>query len=205
MGATLLSASASGLHAQTAAPNSAALAVRAAGNQTGSVEGDMYVVLPNGDLKRGAGRLIYIVRDGDSLHTALDTVCASWRAAYRPLAARDKALSASYTHNRDSDAIVAAMREQKTVKITRDSVTRVMRAAVDRVVASFITDSAGSDINAHYRIVGITPGRYILTSAWTIDNATYHWWKPVTVRQYPLTSDLDDRARGAGPYCVDTP
>jgi hypothetical protein len=51
-----------------------------------SIEGDVYLVAQNGDVKKGPGRTVYLIRDSDSLRTKMAEACDVAKRAGPPAA-----------------------------------------------------------------------------------------------------------------------
>jgi hypothetical protein len=76
-----------------------------------------------------------------------------------------------------------------------------MRLAQERIVASYIVDSADANIDAHYAL-SAPAEKIVLYSAWTIDRTPYQWWKVIEPRAgLLLTFDLNNKSLSQRPYC----
>lgn len=169
--------------------------------EKGNIQGDIYVVLPNGDTKRGAGQTIYVLRDPDALTAALDASCAQWNTIVQPKYAEYRSWQAKLSNPKNAQEQRSAMDQVRLTGNELDSLRQSMQLTQDHIVASYIVDSTDANIDSHY-IVGVPAEKIVLYSAWTIDRTPYHWWKVVQPRAgLLLTFDLNNKSLSQRPYC----
>jgi hypothetical protein len=147
---------------------------------TARVKGDVYLVMQNGDVKRGAGNEVRLVRNPDSLRPAIDRICSQYA---------DHLLLVW----RKTDSAVALERQ------TREAMRSLLLGAT--------VGRASTGINAHYHLDSVPPGKYALWAETDIGDRHYTWFVPVTVAPSDsLTKDLDNSAEAdAHVYCGRVP
>jgi hypothetical protein len=129
--------------------------------KTASVGGDVYLLMQNGDVKRGAANTVRLLADSGSLRQGMDRLCR-WYAGRRDTLAALGRLSRAWF---DSEAILdAAMRGRMTATL----------------VGARVTESA-TGVNAHFQFTGLTPGRYVLWAETEIGEHHYTWWAPLVL------------------------
>lgn len=153
--------------------------------RTATVEGDLTLAMSSGELRKGAGHTIYLVPQGDTVSQAVDRVCADWKAiaVEREKRARDfdakaerfKTAMARATMQRgvalgDSvdkyrQAAAAERQTEDAISGYKDRLVNMLRSAADTQVQT--------DLDAHYRIENIAPGKYILYAEWPSDQDFY--------------------------------
>ena len=148
--------------------------------RTGSVQGDVYLVMQSGDVKRGSGNEVRLVRTSDTLHADMERVCQRYA---------DRLLPVWRRVGSEPDSAVA---------LEHDA-----REAMRTVLLGATVARAPTGINAHYRFVGVPPGAYVLWAETDIGERHYTWWTPVTVgASGSLTKDLDNSGEAdARVYC----
>jgi hypothetical protein len=171
------------------------------------IEGDAYLLMKNGDTKRGTGLTVVLLNDPDGrLTNRLTTVCTNGKLRALQLAAWKLALIDSEKYARAEKPGAPSMFElvsretrlQKGIdliaKETRDSSLSLIRPAV--------ADSASTGMSAHYRFDHAQPGGHLVLAYWPIGEITYSWLAPISVPESGKTyiRDLDNSvARIYGP------
>lgn len=164
--------------------------------EAGLVEGDVYLRMQNGDVRRMASGQVYLVPD--SVLTALAPLCAvreSRRTQYvrlrRPVRlAYDSARSArggmrsALLDRADSAAAAAAA-----------ALVPARQAEAD-IVARLSAQRAAQRAEAHYVFDAVAPGDYALYSDANLPNSLfglpYLWFVPIRVTPGRQTRDLDN-------------
>lgn len=142
---------------------------------TGSISGDVFLLMQNGDVKRGAGNTVLLLGPADSVVAARARVCRSF-----------------------GDQLLAAARRGEN--LTPD--TGLLYVALDTALMRLTVASSKTGINAHYRFEGVRPGRYVLWAETTIGDNAYTWWAPVVVAGDSVSADLDNSTEArATLYC----
>ncbi len=152
------------------------------GRATGSVSGDVYLLMQNGDVKRGAGNTVVLLGPADSVLAKRGRICRA-----------------------HGDQLLAAARQGEG-GLTGEALADRARVDIDTVLARFAVASSKTGINAHYRIDHVPAGKYVLWAETTIGDNTYTWWAPVVVAGGDSVSkDLDNSTEAhAALYCGHT-
>lgn len=197
---------------------------------TGSIEGDVFLVMQSGDVKQGAGNTVYLIRASDSLSRRLAAICADFRKKVGTTAATmpsDDAASAPTRLIGDTSIEVV----QSYVTVLKESTEQLAemvwgahspkttatrsgfdslgayvseaKAAVRAQLALATVSQTGTGMKAHYRFDHALPGTYDLWAETTIGNNPYTWWAPLTVKAGDsLHVDLDNsKEKAAALYC----
>jgi hypothetical protein len=146
--------------------------------KTASVSGDVFLLMQNGDVKRGAGNTVLVLGPADSVLAVRGRICAEYG---------QQLIAAARQGNATSDEALAS-----------HMMTQLETSLVHLAVASSKTG-----INAHYRIERVPPGRYILWAQTVIGDNPYTWWAPVvTPGGDSVSKDLDNSTEAhAAVYC----
>jgi hypothetical protein len=143
--------------------------------RTGTVQGDVYLLMQNGDVKHGAGNTVLLLGPADSVRATRARVCRSF-----------------------GDQRLAATRRGDTLSAD----TTLLRLTVDTALARLTVASSKTGINAHYRFDRVPAGRYILWAETRIGDNPYTWWAPIVVGGDSVSVDLDNSTEGrAALYC----
>jgi hypothetical protein len=164
-----------------------ALPVGAAAPQT--IEGDVYLVLPNGDVKPIAGNTVRLLENTDELQASRMSLCGDYQDRYESLERR-------YRMSRAGGGLSQLREEQRAL----------MRRTVGEMTALLKSGTVAevpTGMRAHYYFHSVSPGRYFLWVETSISGKPYQWWAPVTVVQdASLRKDLDNSALARGQlYC----
>ncbi len=149
------------------------------GRARGSVSGDVYLLMQNGDVKRGAGNTVVLLGPADSVLAKRGRICRA-----------------------HGDQLLAAARQGEG-GLTGEALADRARVDIDTVLARFAVASSKTGINAHYRIDHVPAGRYILWAETVIGDNAYTWWAPVMIADGDSVSkDLDNSTEAhAAVYC----
>jgi hypothetical protein len=188
--------SASSLAGQSGKPRRAAA-------QKAFIEGDVYLMMQNGDTKKGAGLTINLLRDGEQLRKRLDRICFSHDSLSKELKVREDSPYKAYM-----DAVLDVRKERLRMeaKAVHDSLANETVATLSAVVFTLAQSAVGhseTGMNAHYSFSNIDAGRYIVFGEWTIGNNEYQWWAPVEIKAgQRLANDLNNSVEAKGKvYC----
>lgn len=181
-----------------------ALGVAAFGcSRVGSVQGDVYLRMANGDVKPMAAMKVYHApaEKATTLSKQLLAFCKSPEGSALAVA-RDSASfykrAAEGTYD-PSGLLLADVRlaDAKVAVLVAQAAP-----AVARYKATAATDSTTTDIRAHFQFANIPPGDGILWADVDVGQHTYDWVKRVTVpRGNTATVDLNNETAGEGGVC----
>lgn len=167
----------------------------------GTIEGDVYLVMKSGDTKRGAGRMVLLLKDSPSLQASMHAACLQYALRVAPLVTWKRALEDSAAHASDSlyALIARSTRVDRGIQALKDE-------AVDSIVAAIaanLVDSTSAGMSAHYVFEGVRAGRYVLYSQWQIADYGYRWWAPIAVAAgRRVRRDLDNSSElGTSIFC----
>lgn len=152
----------------------------------GYVEGDVYLVMQNGDTKRGSGRTVVLLSDaGGRLMPNIKLACSDYFLRTRDLFAWFRALLDTESMVRGGrpgmpDIYAVLNREQRLAKGIGELRAGARQSILELLVDARV-DSAGTGMNAHYRIGVKRPGRYYAFSEWTIGSESHTWFAPLVV------------------------
>jgi hypothetical protein len=175
------------------------------------VEGDVYLVMRNGDIKRAAANVVRLLSADtvrnvharlcppavaivDSLSSLARSADSLVRVALQPRpGVPAKQIMAEYD---TAQKVAIMLRNMKTQ--TTDNAARQIRSAL---MSSVIAESK-TGIDAHYRLDKVAPGAFILWAETTIGDTFYQWLTPVTVATAPVRMDMDNSTAGVNKaYC----
>lgn len=153
----------------------------------GGIEGDIYLVLRNGEIRQGAGRTVLLLRNRGSLEAGLARICQDRRE-------RNESMKQAIQQLTDSleaipfEQLFAPLGEglkaQKSA--LRDSMLMSESYARKKsleLLAGAIQAEASAGMNAHYSVSGVPVGEYVLFTEWQLATTIYRWWVPVTVAE----------------------
>lgn len=193
----------------------------------GALEGDVYLVMKNGDVKPIAARSIFLLPE--SFVHRIASVCAVDEAQFSTQAQFEemKSLSDSLLQDwhrrgrpREAAGALGPTMEYFAAKRAADSLrglvgdsatlVRRVRAAqsiVAQQAAGAATATARSDMRGHYRISNIPGGRYIVFAEAELFERPYAWLVPVVVDARGMsTLDLDFSNRAPEHWpCIRSP
>jgi hypothetical protein len=174
---------------------------RAAPRANASVEGDMYLVMQNGDTKRGAGRTVYLLEDS-VVHASVERICNQFTAGGGPLLVRRgrTVIDSLNTYASDFSARYAKARD---IEASGKRAYLTMMRDVSRAILGAVRDTASTGINAHFLFPHVPPGRYALYSEMDIGTSAYRWLVSVNVTGPGVVRrDLDNSVEGSTQlYC----
>lgn len=159
-----------------------------------TIVGDVYLVMENGDTKRGAGREILLLPP--DVETKRDSVCrlpfpvrTRVSDSLTKIARRSSDSAAFYLWQRkDSDRARrfyqdASRHEElaSSARISAETSAEQRRENALRRLLQSAVARAHTGMNARYSFENIPPGRYVIYGEWRISGVTYAWLAPVEV------------------------
>jgi len=188
-------------------------------SSTASVQGDVFLVTQNGEIKRGAGDTVLLLPSTDSLRQLLVKTCSTYADRMGAILRWADSLGDQDILGRvlvrnllKSDATANADSSRKwlrkhfptfedTLQATRDLTVE----HVEAILNSGAIARMSPGIDAHYRFSNVRPGPYLLVATTAIEGRAYHWLAAVTAHSGDsITHNLDNVAAGAGEtlYCT---
>jgi hypothetical protein len=170
----------------------------------GSIEGDVYLTMQTGDVKRAAGRMVYLVREQDSLELETGKVCSGFLERLRRRVARLSIIN---------DTLMRVPMTNEQVDIRQERMKRIIAEgsadeatvipAINAALVRWAVDTSGTGMNAHYRFPRVPTGRYLLFADFPILTHHYAWGIPLQLRAgQALRRDLDASSEnGSELYC----
>lgn len=144
---------------------SAKHAARGKAQHRGSVEGDVYLTMQSGDVKKGAGLTVRLLDNADQVFSAISERCDAWK----------KYLASTPGDYNDHLA--------KGPGLENDLST---------IISNNVISETGTGMNAHYKFENLLPGKYLLFAVFPIGDNNYRWLIPVEIRSgRSATVDLD--------------
>lgn len=146
----------------------------------------MYLVMQNGDTKKGAGLQVRLLRHPDSVTVALAANCLEHKERYDTLDRMRKALPIA------SDAWMKVFDE---IGVEFDRAT----SRANAIVAAYTVAETGTGMNAHYVFKAVTPGTYRLHAMFHLGERYYQWLTPINISaaaSWCVTSTLQGRTDG---------
>ena len=152
-------------------------------SNTASIGGDLYLLMQNGDVKRGAANTVRLLADS-SLRPAMDGLCRSYAGRLAALGRRPKpARSPSWPL-----LMAAWVDSQRTLEAN-------VRAQMSTVLLGAKAAESATGVNGHYQVTGLAPGRYVLWAETEIGDRHYTWWAPLALAAGDsVNKDLDNSA-----------
>lgn len=163
----------------------------------GSLEGDVYIVFLNGDVKQGAGRTVYLLRDTPEFHTARASFCVRYNLARSEQETTQKAIvnplldSSRIAYAEISQALNSGRAPDRSNKFESlsaklDTLFKEHRRSADSLIAAWRDSShslivsraiayTGSGMHAHYRFNNLKPDAYIVYSEWELPGRVHRW------------------------------
>ena len=178
------------------------------------VEGDVYLVMRNGDVKPAASNFVFLVPYA-VVASAVSTVCNDRGRAIlaerlgRDLIARKRLADSAYdtweAARQKNPNIGLPSEQSQSLQIaydkTRDSVWSLAGLAAEwpTTSAGLIADAltrggrtAATGMKAHYRMDSIPAGRYELWARTTLYDIDYYWSTAIIIGDLPVHRDLDN-------------
>jgi hypothetical protein len=172
----------------------------AAAQNTGSIEGDVYLLTQSGDIKKGAAGKVDLVPRA-RVKRGWNSMCARYDALWAASSKRDSLERAS----------VSEPDEQLAVSIRISArIDSLLLVTNEMKIARMISlgASAPTGISAHYRFLGIPSGEYVLFSSMRLGGKLMTWVVPVTIQNGKRPAfDLDNNnvEEGAPPCGQELP
>src|SRR6266567_1027130 len=148
------------------------------GAHKANVQGDVYLLMQNGDVKRGAGNTVLLLGPADSVMATRQRICHKYGEQLIDVTRR----------------IGLSPADMPVAPVT----------LLDSAFVRFARASSKTGINAHYRFDGVPTGNYVLWAETMIGDNSYTWWAPITVTGTDSVSkDLDNSTEvHAALYCT---
>jgi hypothetical protein len=179
-----------------------------------TIEGDHYIVYLSGDVARGIGRTVYLLRDDEILASARLRFCQylidrekelrdSLRRVAAPLedsirAAEPEVQAALNARRRDTlsydilDLYSRARTQFRQGEAIQSAFRRSLDDSVEVLFSTLAVARAPTGMHAHFRFERVLPGAYVLATSWYVHERTRRWWVPVQVRAAEIIKrDLD--------------
>ena len=170
-----------------------------------SVEGDVYLVMRNGDVKKAAANTVRLLY-ADTVRAIQGRICPP--AVFLVDSARRLVLSAdslmrvalgqqgASAGQKMADYTVAqnarTAADNARAKVQRDAVQMLRAVMLGNVLAETRTG-----MEAHYRFDAVAPGSYALWAETSIGDSFYQWITPVAVTgPGPVRADMDNDTAG---------
>jgi hypothetical protein len=162
------------------------------------IDGDVYLVTQNGDVKRAASNTVSLVRDSDSLRAGLAAVCERMERDVRPMIQNADSLSrASGRASLAGDHRTSSRLLGLSNAILRDARRRLAGVpdSVRARITPAVVTTARTNVSEHYSFPAVPPGSYFLFAETVIGAQPHVWWQGVTVKRgEAITLDLDTKS-----------
>jgi hypothetical protein len=179
-------------HVLTAAAAVLVFVSNARSQTAGSIEGDIYLVTKNGDVKKGAGNKVHLLKDTPTFRTNLDSICSEYRKNTQVYEASLEIirLSAKLNAGRMMDSLAKASADEAKATIPKKI---ELEARFEDLIRPEILASVSTGMEAHYKLSAVPAGKYLLFATTTIGDTPYDWWAAATVHpRESLHIDLDN-------------
>jgi hypothetical protein len=148
------------------------------------IEGDIYLLMESGDVRKGAGLTVHLLRDSDATAKLLASNCDQYRSLYGDLDRREAAARAASMSALRSGSYDEAQRQGKeetrlsglTFKLFDETT-----ASADKILLDASISESNSGVNSHFKFDGVPAGSYALWAQFPIGERWYQWFIPVTV------------------------
>lgn len=188
----------------------------AANTGTGSLSGDVFVLMKSGDVKRGADVEVHLVadvvtgpwaqaverfkREDEEARAALKREQASWDAQR---AADMEQLRADLRAGRRPKSTEDMMQGYGSVNSAASRVDQIRDRAdgdLRGVIANHTVKTSRTDINGHFEFATIPVGRYYLVSFHQVFDNRLFWMVPTEIRSGAHKPDLSSSNSGQWPF-----
>ncbi len=172
------------------------IASPADGQSLGSIEGDVFLLVKSGEIKRAAAGTVGLV-PRNRVKSGWAEMCARYDAIWDASSKRDslERLSVS-SDSRDQLALANRISAQLDSLLLETN-----QLKIQSMIGS--GRSAPTGIKAHYRFPRVKPGRYVLFSSMMLGEALMTWVVPVTIqpgKRFAIDLDNNNVQKGA-PSC----
>ena len=175
-----------------------------AGTRSATLEGDVYLMMKSGDLKKAAGQTVYLLRLAPETQGAIALACKTTVDAHEVSVARvakaQASLEQAQRENMKAEVQLDLARDLTAAQLSLKEVPQRVDEETFLDVSRSRVDSAKTGINAHYRFANLRPGRYILFAQWPIGDHSYEWWVPVDLKPGRSIVDLDHTSVAEDPF-----
>lgn len=163
----------------------------------GTLEGDVYLMMQNGDTKKGAGGWVKLIRSDSSLVNNLQAICRDHYDVSERLEAQSDSVRARSVAMTYKDLKLGDKLSDSASALAKASRLHMRQGTDDTrsILRMRVVDSARTGMNAHYRFSSVRPGNYLLFYEWEIANNLHQWITSVAVGVgQTITLDLDNEA-----------
>jgi len=172
---------------------------------SGDVSGELYVTMKSGDVKRGADVQVIVV--GERLMAEWRKGREMLRSEYREArvaaeSARARSLNLDKSLHDPSDVGVRdyMLADERASEAER-RVAEVKRRYMDMTkLVDGATAKARTDVNGHYEMKGIPPGKYYVIATHKVFDNELSWLVPVEVHGGAQKVDLSNSNSISGPW-----
>ncbi len=176
------------------------------GPQTGAIQGDVYLVMQSGDVKRVAGNTVRLLADSASVRRSVAGACSTFARDGHALSEHYELLIKQFNQALNRSDVDQADRFRVASEHVLDSLPALRlrtRSSIDSALLRATVAEAPTGVNAHYSFPTLKPGRYILWASTTIGDKNYTWWAPIVVGAGDsLKKDLDNSSEAdASVHC----
>lgn len=173
--------------------------------KTATIEGDLTLAMQSGEVRKGAVQTVFMLRNGDSVSQAVDAICRDWKgnAAQREARAKDMDAkanvfkrSAERAPMRAQVALLDSVDKYRQAAVAERQTQSAQDAIAERILAivhAAADTQVQTDIDAHYRIENLPPGRYVVFAEWPSDEV-FTFWAPVELKKGDEKKQDLDRA-----------
>ncbi|MGC9999900.1 MAG: hypothetical protein ABSE21_07350 [Bryobacteraceae bacterium] len=147
------------------------------------IEGDIYLLMESGDVRRGAGLAVHLLRDPDATAKLLASNCDQFQSLNDDLERRQAAARAAATKAIGSSSGEFERRLEEESRLSKlifelfDKTT----ASADKILLDASMSKSNSGVNSHFKFDGVPAGDYALWARFPIGDRWYQWFIPVTV------------------------
>ena len=158
-----------------------------------TVQGDIYLVMKNGDVKRGAGNTVRLLPDTGAVQAAIAQACSTVKADQAVLFRQSKVLEDKAKHQAPDEALRTLTEASSILETAEPGFNHRYYFSLDSLLLPLILIETGTGMNGHYSFDHVRPGRYILWAETEISDHHYTWWAPLAVtRADSIKKDLDN-------------
>lgn len=160
----------------------------------GVIEGDVYLLMRSGDVRKGAGLAVHLIRDPDAVSALLTANCDQYRPRYADLEHLQTKRQQEVTDNigRSTSDFQQALDNQRRAYGQMTELFDSTTASADRILLAASLTSVNSGVNAHFKFENVPAGSYGLWTQFPIGEHSYQWFIPLRlVAGQHLVRDLD--------------
>jgi hypothetical protein len=155
----------------------------AASFQGAKLSGDLFVTMESGDVKRGADVEVVVLPASSEFTAEWDAVQNGYQREvapivneYDPLMAEASASGTSYPRAKELFKQVKQIADTRWLPLQR----QYTQAAFE-VISKYAQAKTRTDVNGHFEIEGLQPGKYFVYSRHTVFKNVMYWMVPVNL------------------------